>query len=312
MDPIFKQFIPVATVSMGLASGPPQDVLDGIAKENAGISLKTSSSSTSAAAFADTLVSILKGNTLSLLLRTAGTMPSLSTSTAATPVLLDGSVKRAVIMLGWQGHGNENALDLVIQKPGGTTVVPVKREDGTFFTAQAVDLPTSGPIGSWSVQVIRRPPPIINQLIPPDVPEVHQGEWRGGPSAPSPNEAPFFQQRPDVPYQLSVYSDRLQVWANATRSTVGTGDALTLEVEISYDGKPLTGLGSGLTVHIDRPNKALGTVLHNSDVPDSALQHSSHRRVTIRANRTQGSFSGPEFRPCRVGGTAAHSHYLHA
>jgi hypothetical protein len=272
-DPIFKQGIPVATVSMGLASGPPQDVLDGIAKENAGISLKTSSSSTSAAAFADTLVSILKGNTLSLLSRTTGTMPSSSTTSAPTPVLLDGSVKRAVIMLGWQGHGNEGALDLVIQNPGGTTVVPVKREDGTFFTAQAVDLPGSGPTGNWSVQVIRRPPPVINQLVPSDIPIVRPVEWTGGPSAPSPNEASPIFQPPSVPYQLSVYSaeSRLEYRLNATRSTVGTGDALTLEVEISYDGKPLTGLGSGLTVHIDRPNKALGTVLHNSDVPDSAL-----------------------------------------
>ena len=273
VDPIFKQGIPVATVSMGLASGPPQDVLDGIAKENAGISLKTSSSSTSAAAFADTLVSILKGNTFSLLSRAAGTMPSLSDSQPATPVLLDGSVKRAVIMLGWQGANNANALDLVIQKPGGTTVIPVKREDGTFFTAQAVDLPTSGPIGTWSIQVIRRPPVVINEMVSPEIPGVHHGEWAGGPSAPSPVDELFFQQRPVVPYQLSVYSaeSRLEYRLNATRSTVGTGDALTLEVEISYDGKPLTGLGSGLTVHIDRPNKGLGTILHNSDVPDNAL-----------------------------------------
>jgi hypothetical protein len=275
-DPIFKQGIPVATVSMGLASGPPQDVLDGVAKENAGISLKTSSSSTSAAAFADTLVNILKGNTLSLLSRTAGTMPSLSDSQPAVPVLLDGSVKRAVIMLGWQGANNQNALDLVIQKPGGTTVIPVKREDGTFFTAQAVDLPTSGPIGNWSVQVIRRPPPVINELIPPDVPGVHQGEWTSGPSAPSPSEEAFFQQRPNVPYQLSIYSaeSRLEYRLNATRSTVGTGDTLNMEVEISYDGKPLTGLNSsGLTVHIERPNKGLGTLLHNTDVPDDALNN---------------------------------------
>ncbi len=274
VDPIFKQGIPVATVSMGLASGPPQDVLDGIAKENAGISLKTSSSSTSAAAFADTLVNILKGNTLSLLSRTAGTMPSSSTSTAPTPVLLDGSVKRAVIMLGWQGHGNESALDLVIQNPGGTTVVPVKREDGTFFTAQALICQPAAQPERWSIQVIRRPPPVINQLISP--PTFRQFVTVNGPAdhlRRLPNEAPPFFQPPGVPYQLSVYSaeSRLEYRLNATRSTVGTGDALTLEVEISYDGKPLTGLGSGLTVHIDRPNKALGTVLHNSDVPDSAL-----------------------------------------
>jgi len=272
VDPIFKQGIPVATISMGLASGPPQDVLDGIAKENAGISLKTASSSTSAAAFADTLVNILKGNTLSLLLRTAGTMPSSSNSTAPTPVLLDGSVKRAVIVLGWQGQNNANALDLVIQKPGGATVAPVRREDGIFFTAQAVDLPASGPFGDWSVQVIRTPPPLISQLIPPEIP-LHPGEWTGGPSASSSAEAPYSQQRPDVPYQLSIYSaeSRLEYRLNATRSTVGTGDSLTLEVEISYDGKPLTGLGSGLKVHIKRPNNGLGSILHNTDVPDAAL-----------------------------------------
>jgi hypothetical protein len=276
VDPIFKQGIPVATVSMGLASGPPQDVLDGIAKENAGISLKTSSSSTSALVFADTLVNILKGNTLSLLSRTSSTLPGASDSVPPETVVLDGSVKRAIIMLGWEGQNNANVLDLVIKKPDGVTVVPVHREDGTFFTAQAVDLPDSGPFGPWSVQVVRRPPVIIGDSIQPVV-SVYSGERTGGPSASlaDPVDPAYFQDRPAIPYQLSVYSaeSRLKYRLNATRSTVGTGDSLTLEVEISYDGKPLTGLGSALKVHIDRPNQALGTILHNTDVPDDALNN---------------------------------------
>jgi len=246
-DPMFRLGIPVSTIAMGTPDQVPFAILDGVALETTGIHLQTATSATAGTTFGDTLVNILKGSTMSLAFRTSGTITSSTAATPVSQVLLDGSVKRAILVLQWQGGRNVNALDLRISPPGTCPpcngVAPVQRVDGQLWTAQAVDIPSSGPIGEWAVQVIRKKP---------------LGEVVAALAA---------------PYQLSVYSveGRLEYRLNFPAAAVGTGDSMVLQAEISYDGKPLKGLGEGVHVHIERPNTGMGTILHNTDVPNDVL-----------------------------------------
>ena len=238
--------IPVQTVAIRpLAMGDAVvDRLDKIANQTAGSSAVASTSAAIPAGFADALVNALKGNTLSLVSRQQNTMAAGSTSNPPTQDRLDQSVRRAVYMLGWEGdRRNWNALDLQIFAPGSSTPHPnLVRSQGRLWTSYAVNIPADGPVGDWGVRVVRNPQTAT-----------------AAPGA--------------IPYHLSVYAyeGRLTYRVNFPPRQPGTGGPIVMDVEVSYDGQPLTGLGDALKVQIARPGESFGTLMHNNDVSGQVL-----------------------------------------
>jgi hypothetical protein len=242
--------IPIQTIAFGIGS-VEEELLNKIAEQTAGIAKIALTSDDLIGSFLQTLVASLKGNTLSLLSRGGASLSANSAVSPPTQVELDASVRRAVVVLGWEGGSNANALDVQIRPPGATTstspITPAERIDNPLWTVQAIDLPASGPLGSWTINVTRRPSAMSTALRPPA----------------------------DIPYSLSiyVYESKLDYNLYFSKINQGTGDLIVLNAEVSYDGKPLAGLGSAIKVRIERPSEGIGTILHNKQVMDDVLKN---------------------------------------
>ncbi len=251
---LFQCGIPTETLALSAAAD--HVLVDSISQQTAGVSELALTDYDLAFGFGDTLAALLAGNSESVLFHAVDTFTSSGGGGQLRPTLLDGSVKRAIFVLGWQG-GNQSALDLKIFPPGCTPpgcnpVAPVLRSDGPFWTVQSVDIPASGPVGQWSVQVAQRALKYTAGAARPDVVTT-------GPTG--------------LPFHLSGYSIDGKLSYRFTFAGIGqgTGDSITLQAQMSYRGKPLTGLGSLMKVHVDRPNSGEGTYLHNTQVSDAVL-----------------------------------------
>lgn len=241
---LFEYGLPALTVYFGVPDVATSDMLNGIAKQMAGTSSIAGTAVEMDNSFSNQLVSALKGNTLSLLTRNENTLPAGVPASAPLPFLLDGSVRRAVITLSWPANLRAG-LDLQFIPPGSTTpVAPVVTQNGPTWTVQGVDIPASGPIGDWKVRVVRR-------------------STAGG-------DGPT----PAIPYHLSIYSVEGKLDYQLTFPTLvaGTGDALVLAADVSYEGHPLDKLpANAITLKIDRPLVGPGTVLHDNEVSGDVL-----------------------------------------
>lgn len=255
LTPLKDKGIPIQTVGLRPPGDPTAVLLDKVSQQTAGASMLPSTSAGMAMSFAQGLVESLKGNTLSVISQQENSLAPGVPSSPQSQVTLDGSTRRAVFVLGWEGGRNANALDLQLFKPGGgaTPTAPIVRYDGRFWTVQAVDVPATGPIGDWGYKVIRKAN-AVTQVV--------------------------------APYHLSVYvyEGRLSYRINFPPRHPGTGESIVMNVEVSYDGKPLTGLGNALKVRIARPNEGFGTILAKTKVPDqpamTRLSSSSGDSVT--------------------------------
>jgi hypothetical protein len=235
--PLYSKHTTVQTVALGTPSTVDGQLLDYISLQSAGNTNTAWTVADIATGFTDTLMQALKGNTLDLNARSEGTLAAGVQSSAALPVVLDGSVKRTTMVLGWENQAE--ALDLQITSPSGTVVKPVAGKSSGFWTIQSIDLPASGPAGTWSVKVVRR------------------SDRSQGP----------------IPYFLSIYSveGKLGYKFTFTSGNPGTGEPIGLTAAVSYGGAPLTGLGGAIKVQIERPGTGLGTILFNTSVPGSVL-----------------------------------------
>jgi hypothetical protein len=241
--PLYSKFIPIQTVALGTPGAVDTQLLNAISTQTAGNTNMAWVPADMATGFTDTLVDALKGSTLDLSTRSEGTLAASATESAAIPLVLDGSILRTTMVLGWENQNS--ALDLQITSPNGTVIRPLARKYTPFWTVQSIDLPASGPAGNWSVKVVR------NQ----------NSDTAARAAAVS------------VPYFLSIYSveGRLAYKFTFSSLSAGTGNPIGLNAEVSYNGAPLTGLGNAIKVQIERPNTGLGTVLHNTSVPASVL-----------------------------------------
>jgi hypothetical protein len=241
--PLSSKLTPIQTVALGTPGTVDTSLLNAISTQTAGNTNMAWTPTDIATGFTDTLMDALKGNTLDLNTRVEGTLAATASSSAAIPLLLDGSVRRTTMVLGWQNQSN--GLDLQITSPSGTIITPAARQYTPFWTVQSIDLPASGPAGAWSVQVVRSA----------------KGDPVRGTQAVS------------APYFLSIYSveGKLGYKLKFTSLSPGTGNPIGLDAEVSYNGTPLTGLGNAIKVQIERPNAGLGTALYNSNVPASVL-----------------------------------------
>lgn len=224
-----KRFIPILTIGFGTPAAVDEDLLRNIAFETSGRSYISVNATTLFDDFALTLVSILKGNTASLAARRRATL------TGAGPgplqrVVVDNSARRVVFSLQWTPPLS-NALDLEVFPPGASApATPASSRTLPQASIQTFDIPPDHP-GDWRVRVKRS----------------KKGDTKA-----------------DVPYSLNVFflERHLDYRLSVNPGRPKSGDKMTLRAEVSYGGKPLTGLRDGaLRVQVQRPKAALGSLL---------------------------------------------------
>lgn len=234
---LHQRFIPIRTIGFGTPAAVDDALLKNIALETAGVSYIAINSTTMFDTLANTLVSILKGNTASLAMRRHGTMTGAG-PTSSESVVVDPSARRAVFMLQW-APPRRAALDLEVFPPGASTpATPTSARKTPQASIQTFDV-TSGNVGTWNVRVKRE--------ISAD-------------------------QEP-VPYTLNVLflEQHLDYRLSFDQIHAATGDTIRVRANVSYDGKPLAGLpADAIRVRIQRPGEGLGTILHDTHVADNA------------------------------------------
>lgn len=228
-----KRFIPIQTIAFGMPEAVELPLLTNLSFETAGVSYQATSASTMFDTFALTLVSILKGNTVSLAIRRHDTMSGAGPSAAQT-VAVDPSAQRVVFMVQWAPPTRE-ALDLEVFRPGSSTVATPDSHDGTPQSVVQTFNPSAADLGNWSVRVTRK----------------HGQE--------------------DVPYSLNVFvlEKHLDYRVAFDQIHSGTGESIRVRATVAYDGKPLTKLpADAIRVRIQRPNEGMGTILHDTAFGD--------------------------------------------
>ena len=228
-----QRFIPIQTIAFGQPAQIDEDLLRNIALETAGNSYLSVNASTLFTTFGQTLVALLKGNTVSLALNREKTYTG-QVPTAPVTVPIDRSAQRVVYSVQW-APPLVNALDLDVYEPGGVTpVTPTSTKKQPQVSIQSFDM-VRRPIGNWSVSV-----------------------KRGA------------KGNDTIPYSLNVFvSERhLDYQFSLSNLHASTGDTLGIRVVVDWDGKPLTGLGDGaITVRIQAPPEGLGTILFQTKRP---------------------------------------------
>jgi hypothetical protein len=235
--PLINQRMPIQTIGVGAEADVQSTLLDEVASQTGGVSnLKTVS--TMDFGFISSLVSILKGNTISIISQEEKTLAAGASTGAPTTVDLNPAVSRAIFILGWFGPANANALDLQIFRPGNVQVTPVSKETSSFYTVQTVDLPTTGPAGQWTAKVVRS----------------------GASTAP-------------ILHHLTVLAadGRFAYRIDFAKIDPATGEPIILRVDVSDKGSPLPALGTAITARVKRPLSPLGSVLRSFNVSPSVL-----------------------------------------
>jgi len=244
---------PIFTIALGEATGAHSAILlDRIAAETAGAPKQALSSAALTQAFIDTLVDNLKGGTVSTLDRTAGTLPSGTTSSAPFPVAIDPSVTRAVFVLSWRGQAREIGIE--IRKPDGAVVAPPLQESGPGSRVVAVDLPASGPAGTWQARVVRP-----------------AGAGAEGALA----------------YQLTAYAVESRLGARISQPLrLGTGQPVKIVAEVGWGDDGLDNLPPGaIMATIERPGENLGNLLSAPLTGDPAPKQLDASPLMVKFHR---------------------------
>ncbi|HEX3580791.1 MAG TPA: vWA domain-containing protein [Thermoanaerobaculia bacterium] len=228
-----KRFVPIQTIAFGQPAQIDEDLLRNISLETSGNSYLSVNAITLFTTFGQTLVALLKGNTVSLAENREKTYTG-QVPAAPVPVVIDRSAQRVVYSVQW-APPLVNALDLDVYAPGSSTpATPTSTKKHGQISIQSFDM-VNRPIGNWSVAV-----------------------KRGAKGA----EA--------VPYSLNVFVSERHLDYQFTLSNLhaAAGDALGIRVVIDWDGKPLTGLPDGaISVRIQAPPEGLGTLLFQTKRP---------------------------------------------
>jgi opacity protein-like surface antigen len=234
---LYQRSIPIRTIGFGTPAAVDDALLKNIALETAGVSYIAISSVTMFDTFANTLVSILKGNTASLAMRRQGTLTGAGPGLPES-VVVDPSAQRVVFLLQWAPPRRE-ALELEVLPPGASiAATPTSSQKTPQASIQSFDVQPAD-VGTWTVRVKR------------------------GLSV---------EQHP-VPYTLNVFflEQKLDYRLTLDQIHPGTGDAIRVRANVSYAGKPLAGLpADAIRVRIQRPSEGLGTILHDTHVDDNA------------------------------------------
>ncbi|MEA2238777.1 MAG: hypothetical protein QOC81_3501 [Thermoanaerobaculia bacterium] len=230
-----KRFIPILTIGFGTPAAVDEDLIRNVAFETAGRSYISVNATTLFDKFALTLVSILKGNTASLAARGHETLSGPGPG-PLQKVIVDKSARRAVFSLQWTPP-LDSALELEVFPPGASSpATSTSSRNLPQANIQSFDVPPNHP-GTWTVRAKRS----------------KKSDTKG----PVPYSLNVFFLERQLDYRLSVDPPRAK-----------SGDRVTLRAELSYGGKPLTGLPAGaVRVRVQRPKAALGTILHDMAGP---------------------------------------------
>jgi hypothetical protein len=226
-----KRFIPIQTIGFGTPASVDDALLRSISLQTAGRSYIGVNAATIFDTFANTLVSILKGNTASISRRINGTLTG-SGPAAPHEVLVDRSARRVVFSLQWAPPLSD-VLALEVFRPGSTTVATATRTENLPQAAlQTFDLGGKSDVGTWSVRVRRN--------------------RRSN------------DRTKTIPYTLNVFflERHLDYRLSVEPAGASAGQPLRLRAQLSYDGRPLTGLPAGaVRVRVLRPAASLATVM---------------------------------------------------
>lgn len=224
-----KRFIPIQTIGFGTPATVDEELLRNISLQTAGRSFIGVDAATVFDDLALTLVAILKGNTASIATRHSATLTG-SGPTVARPVVVDRSARRVVFSLQWTPPLRDALVLEVIRPDGVAAAVPTRRANLPQASIQTFDLGRKSDIGTWKVRVGRNP---------------------------RSNE-----KKAAVPYTLNVFFLEKDLDYRLSSTRAAAGQPILLRAELSYGGKPLTGLPAGaVKVRVLRPKATLATVL---------------------------------------------------
>ncbi len=216
--------IPILTIGVGAPGGTiDTQKLDQISKQSAGKATIALDSLAMINGFKDALVEALKGNTIGLYSRDVATMAAGVNNSPPVTVTVDKSISRIVIELLTLDGGKDGFGFVTARNPSGVTAAPEFQRGGASWRHLIFDKPA---LGDWTFQVARG------------------------------------QTRESFRYQLSIFAvdDSLAYRTEVSNPRPGTGEDLLVTAEISYDGKPLTGLLNGVQARVQRPGEALGNL----------------------------------------------------
>ncbi len=235
---LYLHGIPMQTIAFGTPATTEVDLLSRIGLQTGGLALQTVDQFTVYDNFADTLVSILKGGTLSLIRRERAMLAEGVRLGQLFPVEVDGTVRRAMFSAEWIGG---RGLTLQVFPPGATPgpndtgLTPTQQVDSFDSTVEGFDVPAVAPPGIWQVRIARK----------------------------------LTSSGPQVQYNLSAHmvEGRLKYRLTFDKADAGTGDHVGIRAEVAFDGKPLDSLPTNaIQVHISRPPEGLGNILHDTVV----------------------------------------------
>jgi Outer membrane protein beta-barrel domain len=233
-DQLRRRFVPIQTIAFGTPANVDQELLSEVSLETNGRAFIAVTAGTMFNTFGQTLVSILKGNTVSTVITREGTMTGPGPS-APVPLPIDRSTPRFVVSLQW-APPEDAVLDLEVLRPGGAVATPTSIERLPQAAILRFDV-RAADAGEWAVRVKR------------------------GQSTATMN----------VPYTLNAFvvEEKLEYRVNAGEQTISTGDAVNLRVNVAYDGKALDKLPpNAIRVRVQRPAEGLGTILRETPSND--------------------------------------------
>ena len=224
-----KRFVPIQTIGFGSPAQVDEDLLRNIAVETNGQSWLHIDGTTVFDTFANTLIAILKGNTVSLAHRVHDTMTGPGPSTTYN-VVVDRSPERVVFSLQW-APPLRNVLDLDAFRPGSASpAAPSKSKFLPQATIKSYDAPADG---VWSARVKR--------------------------AAKS--------DQVNVPYTLNILflEKHLDFALSLDAFRPVTGQPIGVRAVVDWDGKRLPGLPTGsIRARVFQQQQALGTILHDT------------------------------------------------
>src|SRR5437763_119151 len=226
-----KRFVPLHTIAFGTPAQVDDTLMRAMGLETSGASYQSITATTMFDVFGMTLVSILKGNTVSITARRQDTLTGAGPSTP-TSVSVDRSAQRVMFSLQW-APPTRFALDLDVFPPGAVTpATPTSPKQPAQASIPPFDPGRELKPGVWTVRVkhaAKSTEPIDYALTV------------------------FFLEK-HLDYQFSL--DNVHPVA---------GDKLGIHVLVDWDGKPLTGLPDGaIRARVLRQAEGMGTILHNT------------------------------------------------
>jgi hypothetical protein len=227
-----KRFIPIHTIGFGMPAAVDENLLRFVSFETSGVSYISVNATTMFDIFSQTLVALLKGNTASLGMRHNDTLQGKGPA-APQPLIVDSTPQRVMVTLQWAPPLN-GVLDFDVVGANGAPAAEHSHDKTPQSVIRTFNL-APALAGTWRVQVKRNV---------------------------SPTGA-----LPDVPYSLNaIFLERhLDYTLHVDTIHAATGDKLRVRAVVAFDGQPLSGLPSGaIRARIQRPNEALGTILHDS------------------------------------------------